>query len=235
MPSRPSVAAKGVSARMTAPSFHYGTSQVRMVNNGHTVQLNYDVGSTLRLSNQEYKLAQFHFHTPSEHTKNGEHYPLDVHLVHTGAAGTPKVVVGVLIEEGLVNAALFTAFRHLPRHEGETSTPVGALINASALLPFNRAFFHDAGSLATPPLQRGAPVVRDEEPHPAVRLADCRLRAAAPPQPEQPPRAAVEWPQRGGPVRSLIRIRGAHGLKGASNTSSLQRWRTEQLLETDEV
>lgn len=26
--------------------------------------------------------AQFHFHTPSEHTVNGMHYPLEMHLVH---------------------------------------------------------------------------------------------------------------------------------------------------------
>ncbi|AKF80348.1 carbonic anhydrase [Myxococcus fulvus 124B02] len=157
-----------------APSFHYGTSQVRMVNNGHTVQFNYDVGSTLRLGNQEYKLAQFHFHTPSEHTQNGVHYPLEVHLVHTDAAGTPRVVVGVLIEEGLVNAALFTAFRHLPRHEGETSTPVGALINASALLPFNRAFFHYAGSLTTPPCSEGLQWFVMKNP---IHLSDSQIAA----------------------------------------------------------
>ena len=26
--------------------------------------------------------AQFHFHTPSEHTINGAHYPLEMHMVH---------------------------------------------------------------------------------------------------------------------------------------------------------
>ncbi|MCP3100201.1 carbonic anhydrase family protein [Myxococcus sp. K15C18031901] len=166
--------ASAVHANGYTPSFHYGTSRVRMVNNGHTVQFNYDVGSTLRLGPNEYKLAQFHFHTPSEHTLDGEHFPLEVHLVHTDAAGAPKVVVGVLIEEGLVNAALFSAFRHLPRHEGEESSPVGALINASALLPFNRSFFHYAGSLTTPPCSEGLEWFVMKHP---IQMSDSQIAA----------------------------------------------------------
>ncbi len=27
-------------------------------------------------------LSQFHFHTPSEHTINGVHYPFEMHMVH---------------------------------------------------------------------------------------------------------------------------------------------------------
>jgi hypothetical protein len=27
-------------------------------------------------------LNQFHFHSPSEHTINGVHYPLEMHMVH---------------------------------------------------------------------------------------------------------------------------------------------------------
>ncbi|MFP2956808.1 carbonic anhydrase [Myxococcus sp. 1LA] len=138
-----------------APSFHYGTSRVRMTNNGHTVQFTYDAGSTLQVGGNTYHLAQFHFHTPSEHTKDGVEYPLEVHLVHTDANGTPALVVGVLIKEGFVHPGLFTAFRNLPKHSGEHSQPAGAVINASSLLPFNKAFYKYAGSLTTPPCTEG--------------------------------------------------------------------------------
>jgi carbonic anhydrase len=141
--------------RQDAPVFHYYTSRVRMVNTGHTVQFNYDAGSTVTVGRNTYKLAQFHFHTPSEHTKDGKSYPLEMHLVHTDANGTPALVVGVLIEEGFVNAALYSSFQKLPRHEGEQSAPVGGLINAAALLPRDRSFFQYKGSLTTPPCTEG--------------------------------------------------------------------------------
>lgn len=31
----------------------------------------------------EFTAAQFHIHTPSEHTVNGIHYDLEMHIVHT--------------------------------------------------------------------------------------------------------------------------------------------------------
>src|SRR5436190_18178761 len=30
-----------------------------------------------------FELAQFHFHTPSEHRINGKYFPVEVHMVHT--------------------------------------------------------------------------------------------------------------------------------------------------------
>lgn len=35
-----------------------------------------------RISGRVYELLQFHFHTPSEHTFDGKHYPMEAHLVH---------------------------------------------------------------------------------------------------------------------------------------------------------
>jgi len=32
-----------------------------------------------------FNAVQFHFHSPSEHTHNGKHYDLEMHIVHTAA------------------------------------------------------------------------------------------------------------------------------------------------------
>ena len=31
----------------------------------------------------KFEIAQFHFHSPSEHTINGEHFDVEIHFVHT--------------------------------------------------------------------------------------------------------------------------------------------------------
>ena len=39
------------------------------------------VNGSLTLNGRDYTLKQFHFHTPSEHRIDGEHYPMEVHFV----------------------------------------------------------------------------------------------------------------------------------------------------------
>src|SRR5688500_18223266 len=45
--------------------FHYQPSQLNILNNGHTIQVNYDAGSYVELDGVRYDLLQFHFHAPS--------------------------------------------------------------------------------------------------------------------------------------------------------------------------
>ena len=73
---------------------NYGTKLVgaKLNNNGHTVQLDSPSSFTAQISggglNGTYQFAQLHFHwgdskdQGSEHTMNGQAYPLEVHLVH---------------------------------------------------------------------------------------------------------------------------------------------------------
>lgn len=140
---------------LLSPSFSYSLSPVRMFNDGHTVQFEYLPGSFITVGGKRYRLAQFHFHTPSEHTVNGQQYPLELHLVHVDDNGAPAVVAGVFITTGAENQALATAFRNLPKKEGDISEPSGAFINAAALLPSNRTHFTYEGSLTTPPCSEG--------------------------------------------------------------------------------
>jgi len=137
--------------------FAYKPSSLSMINNGHTVQMTYDAGSTLGRagSTDTWTLAQFHFHAPSEHTVDKAQYPMEAHLVHVGADGKPGVVVGVFIKAGKENAALAKAFEGLPAREGDTRAPAGATIDAHALLPADQTFFTYVGSLTTPPCTEG--------------------------------------------------------------------------------
>jgi carbonic anhydrase len=137
--------------------FGYKPSSLSMINNGHTVQMTYDAGSTLgRVGSKDtWTLAQFHFHAPSEHTVDGKSYPLEMHLVHLDAAGKPAAVVAVFFRAGNEDVALVRAFQNLPAKEGDKLAPSGVTIDASGLLPADKTFFTYAGSLTTPPCTEG--------------------------------------------------------------------------------
>jgi carbonic anhydrase len=149
----------GVAAPQDLPDlvFGYQPSILSMTNNGHTVQMTYGPGSSLRRvgGKETWTLAQFHFHAPSEHTVDGASYPLEIHLVHVDAAGKPAVVIGVFIRAGKENAALAQAFQHLPAKTGVKVARAGETIDAGALLPSDKTFFTYAGSLTTPPCTEG--------------------------------------------------------------------------------
>jgi carbonic anhydrase len=137
--------------------FDYQRSRLSMLNNGHTVQMLYDAGSTLSTMDgaATYPLAQFHFHAPSEHTLDGVSYPMEMHLVHLDSNGSPAAVVGVFIKAGAANAALGEALNALPQVKGQKSEPADAAISAKDLLPADKSFLTYAGSLTTPPCSEG--------------------------------------------------------------------------------
>ncbi|GAB4569267.1 MAG: carbonic anhydrase family protein [Haliangiales bacterium] len=140
---------------LTPPSFSYNATPLSMRNTGKTIEFAYEPGSYASDGGVNYSLAQFHFHTPSEHTIDGNSFPLEMHLVHTDSNGNPALVVGVMIEEGATNQALATAFSNLPDETDEVIAPTGATIDASDLLPGNTTMFSYNGSLTTPPCTEG--------------------------------------------------------------------------------
>lgn len=133
---------------------HYGSSALNIINNGHTVQMNYDTGSNITLDGVDYKLAQFHFHAHSEHALDGVTQPLELHLVHESATGA-LAVLGVLVKEGAENTALADVFAHLPAQEGPVETISGVTLDAAAMLPAHAWTYRYDGSLTTPPCTEG--------------------------------------------------------------------------------
>jgi carbonic anhydrase len=134
--------------------FDYRPDTLRIVNNGHTVEVEHRAGSKLHVGERSYSLAQYHVHSPSEHTTEGVRYPLEIHFVHEEDEGEGLAVVGVLVEEGHEEGreeqAVQAVWSHLPAEAGHTEE-VAIAVDPLDLLPADREHFFYRGSLTTPP------------------------------------------------------------------------------------
>ena len=101
-----------------------------------------------------FSLRQFHFHTPSEHTINGEHSALEMHLVHQTSDGALGVI-GVMIRGGPRNEAFVPIWGALQGTVGEEQYVEDTQVHADYLLPDDRAYYRYDGSLTTPPCTEG--------------------------------------------------------------------------------
>jgi carbonic anhydrase len=120
------------------------------IDNGHTIQINYDGGETFTVGNESYELRQYHFHSPSEHTVNGRHYPMEMHLVHV-SQDKKLAVIGVFIEEGRHNTAFDAIWSNLPQKTGQEVHIENVQVDIDDMLPGNKTTYRYSGSLTTPP------------------------------------------------------------------------------------
>ena len=132
----------------------YKEGALRMLNNGHTIQVNVNPGSKLRIDGIAYDLLQFHFHRPSEEKIDGKPLAMVVHFVHKNAEGK-LAVLGVLLKEGNENPGIKTLWANMPKAEGPEVEVEGVKFNPGNLLPKEFDFYSYEGSLTTPPCTEG--------------------------------------------------------------------------------
>lgn len=132
-------------------SYHAGGNEI--LNNGHTIQVNYKKGSSIKIDNIQFNLLQFHFHAPSENHIMGKSYPLEAHFVHADKNGN-LAVVAVMFEEGNANKALEGAWSQIPAHAGDKAA-MKDIADASKILPASKDYYRFNGSLTTPPCSEG--------------------------------------------------------------------------------
>lgn len=126
----------------------------RIVNNGHTVQIDYPGGDELRLGDETFLLLQVHFHSPSEHTIDGQHYPLEFHFVHQNKTGD-LAVLGLLVKEGRKDLVFQQIADRIPAETGAEISGHGLEMPSGELLPEDLVVFRYQGSLTTPPCSEG--------------------------------------------------------------------------------
>ena len=130
--------------------FDYKAVPLNIIDNGHTIQVNYAPGSTLTVGDKTYTLKQFHFHHPSEEHVNGHGYDMVAHLVHADADGH-LAVVAVLLKKGSSNSFLETIWTNIPKEKDKAMDVSSVSLNVKDILPAEHSYFTFAGSLTTPP------------------------------------------------------------------------------------
>jgi carbonic anhydrase len=168
-------------------AFDYKPSPLKIIDNGHTIQVNYAPGSSITVQGKQYELVQFHFHRPSEEKINGRPYDMVAHLVHKDRDGN-LAVVAVLLKIGGANKLIQTLWDALPRKKNEEEVK-SVEVNVSDLLPANKsAYYTFTGSLTTPPCSEGvtwfvlkSPMVISEQQ--VLRFARLYSMNARPTQP----------------------------------------------------
>ncbi|KAM9206651.1 carbonic anhydrase 9 [Dugong dugon] len=148
--------------------------ELRLQNNGHTVQLTLPPGLEMALGpGREYRALQLHLHwgaagrPGSEHTVNGHRFPAEIHVVHLSTAfaeidealGRPGglAVLAAFLQEGPEeNSAYEQLLSHLEEIAEEGSETQVPGLDVSALLPSDLSrYFRYEGSLTTPSCAQG--------------------------------------------------------------------------------
>ena len=143
----------GIKVELDAVQFDYQASGFRVIDDGHTVQVNVSAGNSIQVMGRRYELVQFHFHRPSEERIDGRQFDMVAHLVHQDIDGR-LAVVAVLLDRGSAQPIVQKVWNNLPLEKGDEVAARGT-INLNDLLPAERSYFTYMGSLTTPPCSEG--------------------------------------------------------------------------------
>lgn len=151
---------------------------VDVANTGHSIQVDFALGSTVEFDGKSYELKQCHFHTPSEHQVDGVTYPMEMHCVNTrepaaGADDAPEYLVFAwLFKMGAESHFISEFLSRVPAQpeaaplEGEPPVYLEDLLKEFG---GPRHYFFYKGSLTTPPYTETVSWVVHEEVFQASR------------------------------------------------------------------
>lgn len=143
----------GIAVQLDPIQFDYRSSGFRVIDNGHTVQVNVEQGNGIVVQGRRYELLQFHFHRPSEERINGRQFEMVAHLVHRDLDGK-LAVVAVLMDQGKGHPLIQQVWNNLPLEKNTEQTGMTQM-DLNLLLPEQRQYYTYMGSLTTPPCSEG--------------------------------------------------------------------------------
>jgi carbonic anhydrase len=143
----------GIKVQLDSVQFDYRATNFRVLDNGHTVQVNVSPGNFIEVTGKRFELQQFHFHRPSEERINGRLFDMVAHLVHKDIEGR-LAVVAVLLDRGNAQPLVQAIWNNLPLEKGD-EVIARLPLDLNELLPTERSYYTYMGSLTTPPCSEG--------------------------------------------------------------------------------
>ena len=147
---------RGARSEISEPLiFRYRSNSLAVVNDGHTVRIEYEPGSYIGVGSHRYGLIQTTFHVPGEHRINGGAAEMVAQFIHQDGEGNLAVVEIPFVAGRRMNSVLTRIWDNLPDRPGASYYGRQTGINPTFLLPNERSYFSYIGSLTTPPCTEG--------------------------------------------------------------------------------
>lgn len=131
-----------------APRFAYASRANRVERTQGFVMFHFDGGSELLLGEERYRLLQLHWHTPAEHTVDGEEFAAEVHFVHVNERDE-LLVVGTVYQLGEPDVGLQQVIDGTPAVGEEEGVTLS--LAAAEHVPESDGYYHYVGSLTAAP------------------------------------------------------------------------------------
>ena len=133
-------------------NFQYRTSVLSINREAESLWIDYDSGSYLNIRGKRYRFIGFDFHTPGEHTLNGERADMEIHLHHLDSQGQRLIVAIPVVSGHRNNITLARIWENIPKYNSiREYRRVG--INPMFLLPADRSYALYSGSETKPPCE----------------------------------------------------------------------------------
>ncbi|KAG8091291.1 hypothetical protein GUJ93_ZPchr0011g28370 [Zizania palustris] len=137
----------------------YAAADSTLINNGKDISMTFEAGKvgTVTVGGKVYRFKRVQWHSPSEHTINGQRFPLEAHLVH-GSDDGGVTIIAILYKYGSPDSFYFQLKKKLAElagdkcNYGEENAQVAVgLVHMRSMQKRTGSYFRYMGSLTTPP------------------------------------------------------------------------------------
>jgi carbonic anhydrase len=146
--------ASTIKANLPNLTFSYTAFPIKIIDNGHTLQVNNNGANSVTYNGKMYAFKQFHFHYHSEHLLDGVAGDMELHLVHQDATSGALLVVAYFLKKGAVSPFFESVLSNWPT-ELEKEVITTTSVNLTSIVPADQRYYSYVGSLTTPPCSQG--------------------------------------------------------------------------------